>query len=77
MSTGPDMSLPVTYGLVQLMTRGMMYAPLANAPRMARIYAALKLDDGISYYELAVELARATGGPLSEQLCPPCRHADH
>jgi hypothetical protein len=67
--TGPDMPLLVTYGLVQLMTRGMIYAPLANAPRMARIYAALERGDGIPYYESAAELARATGGPLSEQLC--------
>ncbi|CAM1505419.1 Fc.00g110560.m01.CDS01 [Cosmosporella sp. VM-42] len=53
--TGPELPELVTYSKLQLLTRGVIYKPIAKFPRMAEIYAALEQGDGLPYYDMFTE----------------------
>lgn len=67
--TGPELPILVTYGLLQALTRGMLYKPLATAPVMARIYAALERGDGMPFYDTVLAELGNDGDPMSKLLC--------
>ena len=67
--TGPELPVLVTYGLLQALTRGFLYKPLATAPLMARIYAALERGDGLPFYEAAIAELEGEGDSISKLLC--------
>lgn len=63
------MPVLITYGLLQGLTRAMIYSPLQTAPVMAGIYAALERGDGLPYYESTLATIDATEDPMSKRLC--------
>lgn len=52
---GPDIPRFVTYSLLQIFTRGSLYAPVYKVTDMAKVYAALEKNDGMVYYNISTQ----------------------
>lgn len=66
------MPVLVTYSLVQRLTHALLYKPLANAPLIASVYAALEAGDAVPFYRASLALldGGSQGSTKPDLLCP-------
>lgn len=53
--TGPELPVLATYSKVQLLTRTVIYKPIAKFPNLAEVYAALERGDGLPFYDMVTD----------------------